>query len=674
LTAFMIVHSDGNYPVETSTALDLNQVVVVIPVLNEEATIASIIQVLRSHGLAQIRVVDNGSSDHSANVAQAAGADVICEPIRGYGQACWRGIQKLPDTCEWLLFCDGDGSDDLSQLSEFFAAAVSADLILGNRRASIEGRQAMTVVQNFGNGLATGLMGLGWGFWYHDLGPLRMIRRSALEKIQMHDRGFGWTVEMQARAIEVGLNICEIPVSYRRRQGGRSKISGTLKGSLQAGSVILTTLGTLYLHHLQTRIRTQSSRLLWLSALLLVLGSVLIIPHGNFQQAGEVPHFWLGIGVMSAGFVLSWGVRSIDAIWFWSIAILTRLLLLPMEPSDDIWRYLWEGYIQTLGFSPYDHPPNAASLIAYRTEWWGLINHLDTSAIYPPVAQLGFRILAAISPSVVLFKLAFILADLVICWLLSLRWGYLQTLLYAWNPLIIYSIVGGGHYDSWFMLPLVAAWLSVDRNRWAWGAVWLGISAGVKWVSLPLVAFLVWRVNVKQGVITILLFALPILITALPFCQDGSCPLIPTRSGFVSSGRSAEWFPYFLSQVWPSAAEQNWVFALPLGLAIAGLLWRCRQFVQFAEGFFFALLTLSPIIHAWYFTWSVPFAVSTRNLGVRLVSLSSFIYFVLKHRQASGSHSWLLTFSERSWLWMPFILGFLWTLWISAVQGDKQQT
>jgi glycosyltransferase involved in cell wall biosynthesis len=664
----MMARNHGTAPDSGNPFLDLKRVVVIIPVLNEAATIAAVITSLQSYGLEQIRVVDNGSTDDSVVIARAAGAKVMYEPTRGYGQACWRGLQQLPSECEWVLFCDGDGSDDLSQLPEFFAAAASHDLILGNRRASPTGRAAMTAVQNFGNGLATALMGVGWGFWYQDLGPLRLIRRSALERIQMRDRGFGWTVEMQARAIERGLPICELPVNYRHRQGGRSKISGTLKGSLQAGSVILTTLGKLYLQRFHTQSKRTNSLLLGLSALLLILGSALMIPHGNFQEAGTVPYFWMGVGVMGAGFVLSWGLWSIDAIWFWSVTLLTRLLLLSMEPSDDIWRYLWEGHIQNLGFSPYDQPPNATALIPYRTVWWGLINHLDTSAIYPPVAQLGFRILAAIAPSALLFKLAFLLADLAVCWLLSQRWGYLQTLLYAWNPLIIYSIAGGGHYDSWFMLPLVATWLAIDRGRWAWSAVWLGISAGMKWISLPLVAFLIWRVNGKQGMMTLLLVGLPVLLTALPFCQDGTCSLIPTSSGFVSYGRSAEWFPYLLSQICPSTTQQNWIFAIPLGLALGWLLWRCRQFVRVAEGFFFALLTLSPIIHAWYFTWSIPFAVTTRNLGVRLVSLSSFTYFALKHRQALGNPDWLLTPLERYWLWVPFILGFLWTYWISPAQ------
>ncbi len=225
-------------------------VLVLIPVQNEESTIATVIGNLQTLGLCQIRIIDNGSTDHSAAVAQKAGAEVIGEPIRGYGQACWRGLQQLPSAVEWILFCDGDGSDDLSDLPKFLAARDRYDLILGNRQATPEGRAALTPVQQFGNTLATKLIRWGWGGTYHDLGPLRLIRRSALDNLQMGDRGFGWTVEMQIRAVECGYQILELPVSYRPRQGGYSKISGTLWGSIRAGTVILTLVGRLYCRRL----------------------------------------------------------------------------------------------------------------------------------------------------------------------------------------------------------------------------------------------------------------------------------------------------------------------------------------------------------------------------------------------------------------------------------------
>lgn len=240
-------------------SFNLNSIVVIIPVLNEETTIGRVIQSLQSFGLCHIRVVDNGSRDRSAEVAFKAGAEVLHEPIPGYGRACWRGLQAIPDSIQWILFCDGDGSDDVSALNHFLSFCdVSScdasleqqsqycDLILGDRTATAAGRSAMTPVQRFGNALATTLIWMGWGYRYRDLGPLRLIRRSALDQIQMQDRGFGWTVEMQVRAIECGLRICELPVHYSCRKGGQSKISGTIRGSIKAGIVILSTLVRLY--------------------------------------------------------------------------------------------------------------------------------------------------------------------------------------------------------------------------------------------------------------------------------------------------------------------------------------------------------------------------------------------------------------------------------------------
>lgn len=229
---------------------ELDSVLVVIPARDEEATIGRVIQELQTIGLTQIRVVDNGSRDRTAAIARALGADVCWEPHPGYGRACWRGLEKCPTSIEWILFCDGDGSDDLAQISQFLDARDEFDFILGNRCATQAGRDAMTPVQRFGNALATRLIDWGWGYTYRDLGPLRLIRRSALEPINMRDRGFGWTVEMQVRAIECHLRILEIPVRYRRRQGGDSKISGTVLGSVRAGTIILSTLGYLFARRL----------------------------------------------------------------------------------------------------------------------------------------------------------------------------------------------------------------------------------------------------------------------------------------------------------------------------------------------------------------------------------------------------------------------------------------
>ena len=675
------------------TSSNLCNVLVIIPVRNEEATIAGVIKDLQSFGLFNIRVVDNGSSDRSATVAAAAGAKVLLESKPGYGQACWRGLQDIPVEIEWILFCDGDGSDDLECLPEFLSLREQYDLILGDRRATFQGKQVMTPVQHFGNGLSGWLINLGWGYKYHDLGPLRLIRRVDLERIRMQDRGFGWTVEMQVRAIEENLKIIEIPVNYRPRRGGKSKISGTISGSIKAGAIILGTLGKLYwlkmlgVRQCLTPTVKYGKYWLWLAALCLVIGAVIIAPYGDFRQPENVVRFGYGVAVMYLGFIASWKLRGLTWKWFWAIAIATRLILLPMYPGDDIWRYLWEGNIQNLGFSPYDFAPNAAELIPYRTEWWSQINHSGVTAIYPPLSQLGFRGLASISPSVILFKSSFAIADLSICWLLTRKFTYRAASLYAWNPLVIYSFAGGGHYDSWFILPLVAAWILWDREIQLKDttavnspSLWLvsfliGVSIAIKWISLPILGFISWiallKINLKTAIFIILLGIVPISMSALAFCSPDSCSLIPTSSTFVSHGRSAEFLPHLLAKVWHPSTESNSIFALPLGFVALLLLAKLRNLQQFAIAFFASLLIISPIIHGWYFTWIVPFAVGIKNWGVRLVSISAFVYFLLPYRQALGDRNWQLTDNETWLLWLPFIFGLSHYYWRSHLSKDR---
>ena len=190
-------------------------------------------------------------------------------------------------------------------------------------------------------------------------------------------------------------------------------------------------------------------------------------------------------------------------------------------------------------------------------------------------------------------------------------------------------------------------------------------------MSLPILGFLAWqalrRVSLKLAIIVLICGFLPLSLSAIPFCHSGECPLIPTGSVFVSHGRSAELIPHLVSLIWEESRRANWIYLFPLGFAGVLLLWRARHFRQFAEGYFLALLTISPIIHAWYFTWAVPFAVATGNLGVRLVSISAFVYFALQYRQALGNYDWYLTSEERLWLWLPFVVGWWW----SARQSGK---
>ena len=219
---------------------------VVIPALNEEATVGDVVQNFRGRGFERIRVIDNGSTDATAERASAAGAEVFNEPRCGYGRACRRGLENIPHGVAWILFCDADGSDNLDDLDLMIAAADDADFVLGNRFATKAGRDAMPPVQRFGNQLVSKLIERGWGFRFADFGPMRLIRRCALETIDMRHHGFGWNVVMQIRALEAGFKIKEVPVRYRARQGGRSKISGNLLAAVCAGFGILQAVARLY--------------------------------------------------------------------------------------------------------------------------------------------------------------------------------------------------------------------------------------------------------------------------------------------------------------------------------------------------------------------------------------------------------------------------------------------
>jgi glycosyltransferase involved in cell wall biosynthesis len=219
----------------------------IIPALNEEAALAPMLDGLRAAldaagcADADIVVVDNGSRDGTAAVAGKHGARVVSEPRRGYGQACLAGIAALSGATKIVGFLDADGSDDPEDLVRLLTPVRDgeADLALGSRTAAARESGAFTPQQAFGNWLATGLMRVFFGAHSTDLGPFRVIRREALERLHMQDTNYGWTIEMQIKAHRAGLRVLEIPVNYRKRIAGESKISGNFVGTLRAGWKIL---------------------------------------------------------------------------------------------------------------------------------------------------------------------------------------------------------------------------------------------------------------------------------------------------------------------------------------------------------------------------------------------------------------------------------------------------
>lgn len=215
---------------------------VVIPALNEEAAVAVTVRQWLDLGFGMVRVVDNGSRDATARIACEAGADVAGEPVRGYGAAAWRGMQGLPDRIEWVLFSSADGSDALEadeREAWARAAAGGADLILGDRSTDAVSRRALNLSQRVCTGLFCWAVRWGWGAQFGDVGSLRALRLDAVPRLGLTDRAFGWNVEMQVRAVEAGLRIVEMPVRFRPRRAGESKISGTVTGTVRAAWGIL---------------------------------------------------------------------------------------------------------------------------------------------------------------------------------------------------------------------------------------------------------------------------------------------------------------------------------------------------------------------------------------------------------------------------------------------------
>jgi len=215
---------------------------VIIPAFNEEASIGLVLKDVPEF-VKEIIVVSNNSTDQTESVAKKNGATVLSEPRRGYGYACLKGmdyVSKLKDKTDIIVFLDGDYSDYPEELSKIIAPILddTYDFVIGARVKHLREKGSMTFPQIFGNWLATFLMGLMYGAKYSDLGPFRAIKYDKLLALQMEDKTYGWTVEMQLKALKHKLKYTEVEVNYRNRIG-ESKVSGTVKGAVMAGVKII---------------------------------------------------------------------------------------------------------------------------------------------------------------------------------------------------------------------------------------------------------------------------------------------------------------------------------------------------------------------------------------------------------------------------------------------------
>ena len=222
---------------------------VIIAALNEEAAIAKVIDAVPRDLADEIIVVDNGSTDRTAEVARVAGARVVQEPVPGYGRAFRAGLRSVSPKCEIVVFLDGDGSDCPEMMDRLVTPIIEgrSDFVIGSRTRGHREIGSMNFHQILAGYMVGFILKILYGVHCTDMGPFRAIRRDTLDSLRLREETYGWPLEMQMRAARARVRTIEVPVNYRRRAGGQSKIAGTIRGSFLAASRILTTLARIAL-------------------------------------------------------------------------------------------------------------------------------------------------------------------------------------------------------------------------------------------------------------------------------------------------------------------------------------------------------------------------------------------------------------------------------------------
>ncbi len=586
------------------------KVAVLIPARNEELALPVLLKKILPMGWGQVMVVDNGSTDATAAVAQSFGVTLVQESRPGYGQACATGLESLDSSVEWVLFADVDAFSEWEAWPAFEELAQSGELelILGDRTASAKGRESLSPVQRWGNALACFLLAWLGRPAFRDLGPFRLIKLSALRDLEMRDRGFGWTVEMQALALLKKIPWKEISVPHSERKVGRSQIAGTLRGSWLAGRAILATLILALLEHFRPFKNVPSSLQQGLTFLFLLLGAGTVLFFGSYQGPDFAPPFLLGAGLLMLANLLALNAKAWPTRLFWLAVALPRLILLFHWPGEDTRDQL-------------------------EMHGW------------------------------LISKVLVVAADLCVAWVL-MRYSRTVALVYGLNPLVLYSFAGAGYLDSLLLLPMVVGLLlfaQPDQNRSGLVGVCLGLVGVLNYVIAPLSIGLAgcYAKGREWPFLARFFFGFGIVVALV------GLPLLFLFDNF-------DWYPEYPDEANRGAALFSWpgtffAYAAMAVWCVLVLLWQ-KEKDQIGLWLILGILTMSPMVQGSFFTWLVAAAAVAKRFSVAVAASSSCWYFLMPHPvYTSGEWHWQLW--NTTLLWGPILAVLLLSLFLRIPRG-----
>lgn len=422
-------------------------------------------------------------------------------------------------------------------------------------------------------------------------------------------------------------------------------------------------------------------------ALFLFAGFLFLYGCYRMAQAGlpedpsNIGDFAIGAGIASFGFFISWfnGKRWTGLML--AVALVSRLILMPLPASEDLTRRMWEGAVLDLNYNPYQVAPDDSNLEPLRDSDWERMRRVDTVSQQPPLSLAVFRVAESLGLNEWGLKVIFVVFDFWICIILAMRFGSKKAILYAWNPLVAYSVAGGGHMESLVLLPALGGFLIweawVDRKGGAvvinangglggglgqmvcFAALLLGVAAALNLIFLPIVLWMAWQVLSKSGMRAGMAILLVGMIPLLAFTGWGLLSLevelvkllpIPRQE----NEEALALLPGLFERM---GVDLEGVYFTGIAAAIALLLmFRNETLERYSNLYLSVALLVGVAVYPWQFLWLAPFAIGVSHLGFRLVSISAFVYY-LGFGALGGPLE--LTSLQSVALWVPFAIGLI---------------